>query len=152
MASALEIRKLVEAEIENTGIFLVDVQVSAKNQIVVEIDRDEGIKIADCASISRFIEGSLDREKEDFELQVSSPGIDKPLKVLRQYHKNIGRDLEVSRLDGSQISGKLTATDELGITLFRSEKVKEGKKKVEKTEEIRIPFNEIRESKIVIKF
>ena len=93
--------------LEEKDYFLVDVTVSPDNRIVVEIDHAEGVWIEDCVELSRFIESKLDREKEDFELEVGSAGIGQPFKVLQQYINHIGMDVEVLKNDGLKLAGIL---------------------------------------------
>ena len=94
MISTEQVEKLANEHLEGTPNYLVNVNVSRANKIIVIIDNDHGgIKVNDCVSLSKFIEDGLDREKEDFELEVSSAGIDFPLANLRQYKKNINRML-----------------------------------------------------------
>ncbi len=93
--------------IENTDQFLVDVEVKGGNVINVFVDGDNGISIGQCSKISRHIEASLNRDEEDYDLRVSSPGLDRPFKSKRQYLKYIGRDIEVDITDGKPLKGKL---------------------------------------------
>jgi ribosome maturation factor RimP len=154
MISELHIRTLAEQALEGTDAFLVDVHVTPMNKIIVLLDRDGGVGINQCVAVSRFIEKSLDREAEDFELEVSSAGLDQPFKVLRQYQKNIGREVDVKLADGKKIKGNLVSADESGITVQQSVKERiEGRKAkqtVEKT--LTFTFPEIKETKVVIKF
>ena len=124
---------LLEAESES---FLVDVTVSRDNKIVVEIDNDEAVDIDECVELSHYIDQHMDRDVEDFELEVGSAGLTSPLKVLRQYAKFEGETMEVLCRDGQKISGILGAADDEGFDLTFTKKVKpEGsKKKVEVTE------------------
>ena len=125
-----KIKKLVENQIEGKDIFLVEVSVKGANKIHVIIDRKEGIMIDDCVALSRFIESNLDREAEDFELEVSSAGITSPFKVERQYEMNIGNEVEVMKKEGEKISGTLVAFDGKIIEIETKLKKKvEGKKK-----------------------
>ena len=137
------------------GLFIVELTISAKNVIRLELDKYEGgVTVEDCMSVSRNIEHNLDREEEDFELHVSSAGLDKPLRVHAQYVKNVGRGLEVLLKSGEKTEGTLTEVTDEHLVLSSSEKRQiEGKKKkevVELTREIR--FSEIQEAKIVISF
>lgn len=137
------------------GLFIVDLTISAKNVIRLELDKHEGgVTVEDCVSVSRNIEHNLDREAEDFELHVSSAGLDKPLRVHAQYVKNVGRGLEVLLKSGEKAEGKLTKVTDGHIVLTTEEKKQiEGKKKKEIVEVSReIPFPEIHEAKIVISF
>jgi ribosome maturation factor RimP len=142
------------AELDN-GLFVVDVTISSNNIIQVELDKNPGnVSIADCMSVSRNVEHNLDREEEDFELQVSSAGLDKPFRVLKQYIKNIGREVKVVTTDGKKLAGILKNADEATLTLETSETVKiEGKKKKEIiVEQQQLPMSQIKETKIIITF
>lgn len=138
------------------GLFIVDISVSRGNKIIVELDTVEGnVAIDDCISVSRNIEHNLDRDKEDFELQVSSAGLDKPFRVLQQYKKNIGKVIKVQLIENNKtLEGVLTFADENGIKIETSTKERiEGRKKKEwvKTEH-EFTYEEIKETKIVISF
>lgn len=154
-------RKQVEALIEerinelNRGLFLVELSISSTNVITVEIDRSEGsVSVEDCMSISRNIEHNLDREKQDFELNVSSAGLDRPLRVLAQFQKNLGEQVKVKLLDGHKMEGLLkdVNNEKLVIENTRKERLEGKKKKVEITEQHELHFNQIKETKIVISF
>lgn len=97
----------VEQAIEGSDIFLVDVRVSADNNIAVEIDSPRGIDIDTCAAITRQIEAVFDRDAEDYELEVGSAGLTAPFKVRGQYLKNIGNEVEVLTRDGRKLRGTL---------------------------------------------
>ena len=132
MITETQIRQLVLEKLEGTSQFLVEAKVAGGNKINVMVDAPEGMPIKDVVSISRHIEGSFDREKEDFELTVSSPGLDLPFKVLQQYLKYIGKEVEVKAGSGKRVEGILLSADEEGIVVETSEKLKlEGKKKKE---------------------
>src|ERR1043165_6567784 len=124
MISALNIRELAERALQGTDCFLVDVHVTPMNKIIVLIDREGGVGINQCVEVSRFIEKSLDRDAEDFELEVSSAGLDAPFKVLRQYQKNIGKEVDVKLADGKKIKGQLVDANEKGITVQQVTKEK----------------------------
>jgi ribosome maturation factor RimP len=149
-----QIRELVEEKIFEMDYFIVSVNVSASNNIRVEIDGDHGVKINDCVEISRHIESNLDREQEDFELVVSSAGMDQPFRILRQYQRYYGRMVEVKVKGGEKIKGKLLSANDEQVELEVSEKKKiEGKKKKELvTEERVIPMDQVNETKVVILF
>jgi ribosome maturation factor RimP len=157
MISKELVRKLAQERIDelDRNLFIVDISISAKNAIHVELDKFEGyVAIEDCISVSRNVEHNLDREEQDFELHVSSAGLDKPLRVLPQFVKNIGREVDVTMKDGMSKSGILVQATESDITLqsSRIEKL-EGKKKKELiVEEEILPFASIKETKIVISF
>jgi ribosome maturation factor RimP len=124
------IEKLVEEKIEGSDIFLVDIKVDARNNIMVFVDSPAGLSIDQCVEISRHIEGSLDREVDDFALEVSSPGIGQPLKVLPQFIKTIGRPVEVLFTNGKKISGILKDANKTGILVeFEAKEKPEGAKR-----------------------
>lgn len=123
-------------------LFWVDVKILPGNHIQVKIDGDKGVNVADCVALSRAIEGSLDRDKEDFDLEVGSGGIDTPLKFLRQYYNNIGRHLKITTSEGETILGKITGAGEQKVTITRRVKKKE--------ESIEIPYTTIKEAIITI--
>ncbi len=154
MISELNIKSLIEEKLEGTENFLVDVTVSSNNQIRVELDHPDGVKIDDCVAMSRHIESCFDRENEDFELQVSSPGLDHPFKVLPQYKKNIGREVSVLKVNGDKLKGILTAVDENEVEIEYATKEKiEGKKKKEVVNhQVKIPMADIKETRIIISF
>jgi ribosome maturation factor RimP len=107
MIEKQKIQGLVNEFVRGTGLFLVSVKVSNANRITVLADKNEGITIDECAAIHRHIENGLDRDKEDFELQVSSPGLDMPFVVMEQYYNNEGRKIEVTDNEGSKFIGNL---------------------------------------------
>lgn len=141
------IQGLIEQFLQGTGMFLVSVKVSSANRITVLADRNEGITIDDCASIHRHIEANLDREKEDFELQVSSPGLDLPFLVIEQYYKNEGRKVEVIDNEGSKYSGKLKNVTTGGFEIEAEVKVK-GKSKEMK--DISFNFDQVKSTRVVL--
>ena len=135
------------------GFFLVSLKVGGGNQIEVRIDSFEGIKMGDCVRLSRHIEGSLDREEEDFSLQVASAGLGEPFKVFQQYEKNIGRKVDVKLKGGEKILGKmLSAIAEEGIVLETKKSENIGKKKQVGVKEYKLALEQINQTKIVISF
>ena len=160
MITETKIRQLVQEKIEGTNQFLVEAKVAGGNRISVLVDSPEGMPIKEVVSISRHIESSFDREQEDFELVVSSPGLDQPFKVLQQYLKYVGKTVEVKAGNGKRIEGLLLSVDEQGIVLETSEKKKiEGKKKKEVVVTQHVfkfegaePSQKINECKVVITF
>ncbi|MBD5231485.1 MAG: ribosome assembly cofactor RimP [Bacteroidales bacterium] len=144
----------VSRQIEGTDLFPVDVTVSPDNVIVVELDGPAGVDIDTCVNLSRAFEEEFPREPEDYELEVGGAGLTAPFKVLGQYLKNIGREIEVLTADSRKLKGTLTAADADAITLRREVKVKvEGKKKpvIEEQEE-RIPMADIRKAQLILNF
>jgi ribosome maturation factor RimP len=124
MIEKQKIEGLVEVFIKGTVLFLVAVKVSNANRITVLADKNEGITIDECAAIHRHIENGLDRDKEDFELQVSSPGLDMPFAVIEQYFKNEGKKVEVVDNEGSKYAGKLKNITTGGFELETEKKMK----------------------------
>jgi ribosome maturation factor RimP len=141
------IKGLVEEFIKGTGLFLVTVKVSSANRITVMADKNDGITIDECASIHRHIENSLDRDKEDFELQVSSPGLDLPFGVIDQYYKNEGKQVEVIDNEGSKYSGKLKNITIGGFELETEFKIK-GKTK--ELKDISFNFDQIKTTRVIL--
>ncbi|MEZ4798607.1 MAG: ribosome assembly cofactor RimP [Flavobacteriales bacterium] len=154
MITQEQIKNLVEEKIADTDIFIVEINVKPGNKIEIFIDKDSGLALEDCLKVSRHVEGSLDREVEDFALDVSSPGVGRPLKLKRQYLKNVGRNVEVKMVDGTLMEGVMMAADDDKIVVQTRTKEevegKKGKKWVERENEI--PFENISETKIVISF
>ena len=138
---------MVEEKLDGSSMFIVELSVSSSNQIHIELDGMEGVSIDDCVGVSRHVEHNLDRESEDFELHVSSAGLDKPLRDKRQYVKNIGRNLKVTLTDGTVVKGKLTSVDE-GIELS----IPANKKKKLPERLTSIAMDEMKEAKIEISF
>ncbi|MFN4233785.1 MAG: ribosome assembly cofactor RimP [Bacteroidia bacterium] len=154
MINKATIEEIVKQKIKGTDIYIVDINISPSNTITIEIDKPEGILITDCLSISRAVEENLDREKEDFELMVSSPGIDQPFKILKQYQKYIGKKVVTKTNDGKKITGILDAAneDEIKIVDEVKEKIPGKNKKINVKKEFIIPFGNIKETKLVLKF
>lgn len=125
------IEQTVNAALEGTDCFLVDVTVTPANTITVEIDSMEGVDIDTCAMLTRKIEAAVDRDVEDYELEVGSAGLTSPLRVYRQYLKNIGNEVEVLTRAGKKLQGVLSdvSADGSEITVVVKEKVKEPGKK-----------------------
>ncbi|CAD0222977.1 ribosome assembly cofactor RimP [Chryseobacterium sp. D764] len=135
-------------------LFLIDLKISAGDDITVILDGDNGVSLQDCLDASRAIEFNMDREEHDFSLQVMSAGLSEPLSTPRQFGKNIGREIEVMLEDSSKIEGELSKVDDEKITLtLRYRKPKDiGKGKVDVEEEKEIPYSEIKKALVVIKF
>jgi ribosome maturation factor RimP len=147
------VKELVEEKIaDRPELFLVDIKMLPNNKLIIHVDGDEGINIQDCAAISRHVGFHLEEEnvlEKAYNLEVSSPGIGEPLKLKRQYDKNIGREVSVKLEGGDVKEGKLLNVTENGITI--EAKVKEKGKKAELAE-TSIDFNNITETKVLISF
>ena len=150
-----KVKELVEekiAELKRPDLFLVDVKMHANGKLIILVDGDSGIGIADCAAISRYVGFKLEEDnviEEAYNLEVSSPGLDTPLTSVRQYTKNIGRDLAIKMVDGAKREGKLTALAEDAIVI--EEQIKQKGKKAEVIESV-IPIDKITETKVLISF
>ncbi|SDE54964.1 ribosome maturation factor RimP [Ulvibacter litoralis] len=150
-----KVTQLLEAALEeNESLFLIDLSISESNKITVILDGDSGVKVEDCIAISRAIENNLDREEEDFSLEVMSSGISEGLKIPRQYKKNLGRSLKVKTLEGRTIEGELTHVTDTEVTLtWKAREPKPvGKGKVTVQKEAVLPYKEIVEAKVMVKF
>jgi len=148
------VRQLVEDALEqDTSLFLIDLNFFPDNKIAITIDGDKGVPLKECIRISRVVEGNLDREEEDFSLEVSSPDITKPLLVVRQYKKNIGKTLIVKTKD-SKVQGILVEVQKEAIVLqWKTREPKpigKGKVTVQKTETIL--YDNIVEAKVKLIF
>lgn len=139
---------------ENKSLFLIDLSVSENNKITVILDGDNGVTVEDCMLVSRAIEHNLDREKEDFSLEVMSSGVSEPLKIPRQYKKNLGRGLKVKTKEGETLEGEITEVNDEAVTLqWKAREPKPvGKGKITVQKAAVIPYNEIVEAKVMIKF
>ncbi len=134
--------------------FLVDIQVDDDNKVVVEIDHKDGVVIDDCVSLSEFINDNLDRDVEDYELEVGSTGLGQPFKVPQQYEINIGEEVEVLDKEGKKVKGILKSVDGKEFTVTVNEKVKvEGKKRPVKMDvDHAYNMDEVKYTKYVIRF
>jgi len=148
------VKAIVEEGLAESESFLVDVVVRPGNAIVVEIDNEEGVDIAECITLTRLIESKIDREVEDYELEVGSAGVTQPFKVLRQYQKNIGNEVEVLSKDGRKLTGVLKDANEDFFTVTTLVKVKiEGEKRKKEVEsDLNFKYEEIKHCKYLIRF
>ncbi len=151
MITKEKIQFLVE-EVMSDELFIVDITVGDGNFISVSVDSNTGISVGECVQISRHIESSLDREVEDFSLEVTSPGLSLPFKVLRQYLKNIGREVEVVTTTGEKQKGILKSANSEGFELEISAKEKIDGAKVAVTKVLGYTFDQVKTVKIVISF
>lgn len=139
---------------ENKELFLIDLQFLPENKIYVEIDGDKGVSLDECIRVSRSIENNLDREEEDFALEVTTPDIAHPIKLNRQFIKNIGRTLSLKLKDTMSLEGVLTNVTDEDIQLeWKSREPKTvGKGKVTVIKNEKISFSDILEAKVKIIF
>lgn len=142
-----KIETIVNEHVEGTDKFLVDITVSSANAVDVYVDGDNGISIKECVKISRLIESAFDREVEDYELRVSSAGLTRPFKLLRQYKKYIDREIEVVTIGDKKVKGILKSVTDNGFEL----ELKKGNKGKETVVEAHL-FDEIKGAKPFIGF
>jgi Uncharacterized protein conserved in bacteria len=148
------VKKIAEDFLNGSESYLVNVEIKPGNTIVVEIDNDQSVDVEECIVLSKHIESHLDRDKEDFELEVGSYGISQPFKLLRQYRKYMGREVEVQAKTGMKFTGILKEADENGIVLIIEKKVKpEGaKRKITVEEDLSFAYGELKYTKYLISF
>jgi len=153
MIARERVEELVRGKLKEK-MFLVDVTVSPSNSIHVEMDAMDGLTIDQCVEMSRYIESCIDREEEDFSLEVSSPGIDQYFKVDLQYLRNIGRTLLVITHQGEEFRGKLLEAGESGILLETEvvEPAEKGKKKQKLLKAMPLGYSDIKRAKVIISF
>ncbi len=155
MIDTAKVIELVEHRIEGSGVFLVDVKVGKANEIKVLVDAVEGVDIDECVDISKWLTGELDLIDENYSLEVSSPGIGTPFKVIQQYEKTLGREVEVVLKDGTRKKGKLVKVENDSITVETVEKVdsENSNKNKKKTIVAKVfAIDDIKSTKEVIKF
>lgn len=141
-----KVKNIVSEVLADYNAFLVDLTIGANNKISVWADSKEGMNINRLKMINRNIEKGLDRDTEDFDLTISSPGLDQPFKVFEQYELNIGRLLKVENHEGEKVEGRLKEVNKELIILETKAKKKEPSKTIE------VPFDTIKETKVIIEF
>ncbi len=146
--------QFIDSQLADTDMFLVEVTISADNEIKVEIDSMQPIDIDACIDLTRKIEAAFDRDVEDYELEVGSAGLTSPFKVVRQYEKNIGNPVEIITTDGRKLKGTLTDADAEGCEIEMQQKVKKegAKKPVIETVHERLPYTDIRQAQYHLEF
>ena len=144
---------LEEALKEKTSLFLVDLTINDQFKIMVTLDGDTGVNLQDCIDVSRAIDANLDREEQDYSLEVASAGVSTPLKLVRQYKKNIGRTLKVKTATET-IEAVLEQVSDEGITLSwtarEPKKIGKGKETVEHKRDI--SYSDIKEAVVTVTF
>lgn len=139
---------------ENPQLFLIDLDFSETNKISVVLDGDSGVNLQDCINVNRFLDNGLEGEEIEFSIEVASAGLSTPLKLVRQYKKNIGRTLKIKTVSQGDFEGILTEADEDGATLTWSarepKEIGKGKVTVEKT--LKISYTDIKEAVVIISF
>jgi ribosome maturation factor RimP len=139
---------------EHPQLFLIDLDFSETNKISVVLDGDSGVNLQDCINVNRFLDNGLEGEEIEFSIEVASAGLSTPLKLVRQYKKNIGRTLKVKTISQGDVEGTVTEADEQGATLTWStrepKEIGKGKVTVEKT--LKISYTDIKEAVVIISF
>ena len=148
------VNQILDDFLKETGYYLVDLNIANDNRILIEIDSFEGVSIDFCVELNRFIESQLDREVEDYELEVSSAGLTEPFKVLKQYEKNIGNEVEVLTKTGKKLTGVLTNATEndFELEIEKIEKPEGSKRKTIVSEVLTFKYEEIKHTKYIIRF
>ena len=145
-----EIKKYASEKALEINGFVVDVNISTNNVITIFFDKNNGVLVDDCLVISKYIQEKFDKDVEDYELTVCSPGLTNPLKVKQQYIKNIGKEVSVKTNDGKRKTGILKKFEtDLVLEVLKKKK---GSRKDYVLEDIAIPFEEIKETKLKINF
>lgn len=154
MISKDSVNQIITDYLANTDYYLVDLNISGDNKISVEIDSFDGVSIDFCVELNRHIETQLDRETEDYELEVSSAGLTEPFKVIKQYEKNIGNEVEVLTKTGKKLSGVLNQVSEetFAIEIEKTEKPEGSKRKITVQEELTFHYSEVKYTKYIIRF
>ena len=154
MITKENIQEIISDIIKEKEAFIVDINVSPSNKINILIDSVEGFTIDDCVEVSRLVESKLDRDTEDFELEISSAGLSEPFKVIEQYRKNIGKDVETITKEGIKIKGVLSNVTEKEFEIEESKmvKVESKKKKQNVIEKHQFAYDQVKSTKIIIKF
>ena len=151
-----KVHQLLQAGLdEKPDLFLIELSINDANKIVVTLDGDQGVQLQDCIDISRAIEHNLDREEQDFAIEVASVGVGSPLKLVRQYVKNIGRSLEIELLDeeAKGITGKLIGVEDEAILIEEKVRPRKGVKVVtESNPPIRLLLSDIKTATVVVEF
>jgi len=138
-----KVKNIIEKILSDLGYVLVELLISKDNKIVVYMDNAKGISIDDCIKVSMMIEEKLDRNEEDYELEVSSPGLNNPLKIPFQYKKNIGNEIKVTKINNENLRGRIIFADDEKIELELLQK---------ENNIITLPYKEIKTAYLILKF
>jgi len=154
MISKEIVNQCVDEYLEGSDFYIVDLKLTADQRILIEIDAFQGVSIDDCVQLNRYLVEKLSPEIEDYELEVSSAGISEPFKVLRQYQKNIGKEVEILTRDGKKHSGILAEATEEEFRVRVEVKIKEegAKRKIIKDETITFSYTDVKTTKMIIRF
>jgi ribosome maturation factor RimP len=144
---------LTEGLSDKPSLFLIDLTITDAFKVIVTIDGDEGVALQDCIDLSRVVENNLDREEQDFSLEVASVGVGSPLKLVRQYKKNVGRTLIVKTATENLEAELVEANDDFVILSWKArepKKIGKGKETVQKR--LEIPYADIKEAIVTVTF
>ena len=155
MAFTDKVNQVTEVVLESRNdLFLIDLKIDSSNKIIIILDGDNGVNLQDCIEVSRAVEAELDREEQDFSIEVASAGVSSPLKLVRQFKKNLSRNLKVTKTDKEVIEAQLTGVSDENITLEwkarEPKKIGKGKETVEK--KLVLSYSEIKEATVIISF
>jgi ribosome maturation factor RimP len=144
---------LAEALLDKPSLFLIDLTITDAFKVIVSLDDDNGVALQDCIDVSRAIEANLDREEQDFSLEVASVGVGSTLKLIRQYKKNVGRTLIVKTVNENLEAELVEANDDFVILSWEArepKKIGKGKETVQKT--LQLPYGDIKEAIVTVTF
>jgi ribosome maturation factor RimP len=149
-----KLRSTIEEYLKNSDKYLVEATLQPDDKIVVEIDSDRFVSIDDCIALTKYIESQFDRNIEDYELEVGSTGIAQPFKMLRQYKKNIGNEVEILLKERKKYTGILkdAGEDKIVLTIEKQVKPEGSKRKIAQKEDLTFTYNEIKYTKNIIRF
>jgi ribosome maturation factor RimP len=149
----LLLQKFLEPEFSEC--FLLNISINIRKKVEIILDADNGINLEKCQRISRFLERNIDENNwlgDDYSLEVSSPGVSRPLQLARQYPQHIGRTLEVTPTEGGVLEGKLITVTAENIVLEYEEVTKVGKKKVKEMKQQTFSFGQIKKAMVIVSF
>lgn len=154
MIDKVIVNQVIDEYLQGSELYLVDLKITQDNRVQIEIDAFKGVSLDDCIGLNRFIESKIDREIEDYELEVSSAGLTEPFKVLKQYEKNLGKEVEVLTTEGKKMTGVISqvAEDQFGLTIEKSMKQEGAKRKTTVKEELLLSYKNIKTTKLIIRF
>ncbi len=154
MVDSEKVKELVTQALDQQGAFLVDLKIAPDSRVNLKVDHKDGVTLEMLTAISRHVEHNLDREEEDFSLEVSSPGVGEPLMVREQYDKNVGRPIKVTTRDGETHRGDFEKFENDTLTITWKERVPKpvGKGKVTVKKELQVALQDVEEASIEIRF
>ncbi|MEA4981777.1 MAG: ribosome assembly cofactor RimP [Paludibacter sp.] len=154
MLDKVIVNQIIDEYLQDSELYLVDLKITQDNRVLIEIDAFKGVSLDDCIGLNRYIESKIDREIEDYELEVSSAGLTEPFKVLKQYEKNIGKEVEVLTTEGKKMTGVISqvAEEQFGLTIEKNMKQEGAKRKTTVKEELLLSYKNIKTTKLIIRF